>query len=105
MSRITIGGRSFSGNSVVIRDNLIIIDGIVQETGNLSGIVQVEVTGDLASLESEVSVTVNGSVHGSVLAGGSVHCGDVSGSVNAGGSIHCGKVSGNTVAGGSIKVG
>jgi len=70
----------------------------------LNGIVEVKWEGPLATLTTDGSVSVSGSVEGDVNAGGSVNCGDVGGNVDAGGSINCGKVGGDVEAGGSVSM-
>jgi len=103
MARIVINGREFTGSSVSIRNNTVIIDGKVQDD-DISGVVEVRVIeGIIDRLETDASVNC-GDVKGGVSAGGSVHCGNVAGSVTAGGSVKCDKVGGNITAGGSVKM-
>lgn len=104
MSNITIDGKNFhvTGRNIIIRNGTVTVDGITITTG-LVGDVHVKFDGDLASLQSDGSVTC-GNVHGDVSAGGSVQCGDVGKGINAGGSVRAGKVGGSMSAGGSIKV-
>ena len=54
---ITINGKSYnvSGGNITINGDSVIIDGQTIESG-LSGIVRVEVTGDLASLDCTTAV-------------------------------------------------
>lgn len=103
MGYIQINGKTYVGNNIQISNNKVIIDGVVQESG-ASGVVEVNVTGDIGSLKVTGSATVNGNVKGSVDAGGSVKCGNVSGDVDAGGSVNCGSVGGDVDAGGSIRM-
>lgn len=102
-SSITINGRTYIGGSISVINGTVIIDGVVQEGDKLSGVVRIEVSGDLASLHTDASVTVAGDVRGDLNAGGSVTAGPVGGSVNAGGSISCGSVGGRVSAGGSVR--
>jgi hypothetical protein len=107
MNRISINGRIFQGNSIVIRGDTITVDGRRQD-GTVSGVVEVRVIeGVVERLETDASVTC-GEVRGSVSAGGSVQVsGDVGGSVKAGGSVEAGgKLEGTSVnAGGSVRIG
>lgn len=98
-----VGGKTFvhEGSSIQINGNQIIVDGKVVED-KASGIVKLEVQGDLASLTCDASVEVTGNVAGNVDAGNSVHCGHVQGNVDAGNSVHCGNVGGGVDAGNSI---
>lgn len=101
-STITINGRSYSGSSVSIVGDRVIIDGVLQNGDRLSGVISIEVTGDLADLTTDASATVTGDVRGNLSAGGSVTCGAVGGALNAGGSVSCGSISGRVNAGGSV---
>jgi hypothetical protein len=102
--KITIGGRTFSGNSISIQNGKVTIDGVVQD-GVLSGVVEIRVVeGILGQLTCDGSVTC-GDVRGDVDAGGSVDCKHVGGNVDAGGSVTCGNVSGAVDAGGSVRMG
>lgn len=100
MSTVTIGGKRYTGNNIVVVDNKVIIDGVPCDD-SFSGIVELKIEGNIEKLECDCSVSVSGNV-GSVSAGGSVWCDDVGGNVNAGGSINCGNVGGNLNAGGSV---
>ena len=104
MAIFSIDGRVFSGRSVIIRNDAVIIDGKTQD-GTLYGVVEIRITeGVLASLETDVSVHC-GAVAGNVVAGGSVNCESVGGNVQAGGSVNCGPVQGAVMAGGSVRHG
>ena len=98
----TINGVKYEGNNVSIVNGVVTIDGVVQSTDRLSGVVKIVVTGTLQSLKTDGSVTC-GTVEGSVNAGGSVECGNVGGYVSACGSVKCDKVGGSVQAGGSIR--
>ncbi len=107
--QININGSSFNvpdGSSVSV------VNGVLTVNGSPSGVeftneLRIEVIGGLASLRADRgSVTVNGSVHGNVDAGGSATIsGDVTGKVNSGGSLTCGNIGGNANAGGSMRCG
>ena len=101
MGSIHINGKTYVGNNIVMSGNTVIIDGKVQDEG-LTGVVAIEVSGDIMSLHSDSTVTINGNVSGDVEAGGSVRCRDVGGNVCAGGSVRCDDVCGKVTAGGSV---
>lgn len=102
---IKINGVTYEGNSVSIINGKVIIDGVCQVTDKLTGVVKIEVTGNLTSLETDAPVTVHGNVLGNVKAGGSVQCNDVGNNVDSGGSCNCGDVGGDVDAGGSVNCG
>lgn len=104
---VSINGTSYSGNSVSIINGKVYIDGVLQngDGAPLSGVVKVEVEGNLTSLKTDASVVVKGNVTGDVDAGGSVQCGNVGGSVDSGGSTQCDDVNGDVDAGGSVTCG
>lgn len=104
-NQIVINGKAISvqGNNISVINNRVYVDGKLIEE-ELSGTVEISFIGDLASLKTDSSATVNGSVQGDVDAGGSVSCGDVVGSVDAGGSVSCGTVGGDVDAGGSVSM-
>lgn len=102
MNIINIGGRSFSvsGKNIVVNNNSVYVDGVLVEDG-LSGIVKIEFTGDLASLDCNTA-EISGNVQGDVKAN-TVKCGDVGGSVK-GNTVKCGNVQGD-VKGNTVKHG
>lgn len=102
---VIINGQRFDGNNVSIINGVVVIDGNTTSLNGLSGVVKIEVQGNLTSLKTDASVTVNGSVLGDVSCGGSLHCGDVGGSASSGGSVKCDKVGGSLNAGGSVRIG
>lgn len=101
MNNININGKniSVSGNNISIVNDKVIVDGVTVAEG-LTGIVKIEFTGDLASLDCNTCV-INGSVKGDVDAN-TVTCGDVGGDVDAN-TVKCltikGNVDANTVSG------
>lgn len=100
-----INGKTFKGNSIVVVNGRVIVDGKQVDVGDVSnGILKIEVTGTLSSLDADGSVTCQ-DVKGDVDAGGSVSCGNVGGYVDAGGSVRCGTVGGYIDAGGSVRHG
>lgn len=120
---IKINGKTFFGNDLSIVGGKTYIDGVqVDPNGDgslLSGVVKVEVTGTIASLKTDASVScqnvdgpvsAGGSINSDKISGdakadGSINCEDVGGNVAAGGSVRCGKVGGNVTAGGSVRHG
>ncbi|MGG1659557.1 hypothetical protein [Brevibacillus sp. NRS-1366] len=103
MNTITINGQSIqvSGRNISIVNNSVIVDGVVVQSG-LSGIVKVEFTGDLASLQTSGDASIQGNINGDVSASGDVKCGDVGGDVRASGDINCGHVNGSVKASGDV---
>lgn len=100
---ISIKGKIYSGNQVIVMNDQVIIDGQAVEDDESGGrIVKIEVTGDLTSLQSDRSVLVEGNVQGNVNAKGSVTCGNVNMDVDAGGSVTCDNVRGDVNAGGNV---
>jgi len=99
-----INGKVYPDGNICITDNAIFIDGVLQDSEKLSGIVKIEVTGNLKNLVvKQGSVNVKGNIYGNVDAGGSINCGNIDGDVDAGGSINCGTISGDVDAGGSVR--
>jgi len=100
MGKFTINGQTFNidGNNICIRDGVVTVDG-----NKITEVDQVKIQweGDLASLETDQSVSC-GDVDGDVKAGGSVNCDSVGGSVDANGSANCDSVKGDVKAGGSV---
>jgi hypothetical protein len=98
-----INGKQYPDGNICITDDSVIIDGILQDGEKLSGIIRIEVTGDLKNLiVKKGSVTVHGNIQGDIDTGGSVACGNVHGSIDTGGSVSCEAVGGNVDAGGSV---
>lgn len=102
MAKISIDGRTFTGNNISIIDGVVTVDS-VQQNGTLTGQVQLKIEGTLDSLTTDASVNMKGQINGNVEAGGSVKCDDIGGNVNAGGSVKCDNVSGSIQAGGSVR--
>ncbi len=65
----------------------------------------ITVNGSLGSLKSNIDVTVNGNVNGSVSAGLGLRCGNVGGNASAGMNVYCGDVGGDVNAGDDVSVG
>jgi hypothetical protein len=95
-STVTIDGRTFSGNSISIVNDRVIIDGVEQD-GALVGPISITVNGNAESVETvSGSVEVSGSVGRIKTMSGDVECGDVHGDVGTmSGDVTCGAISGN----------
>lgn len=99
---IIINGKRYSGSSVTVVNNRVIIDGVDVTSKDMpKTILNIEVKGKLANLITDASVNCD-NICGDVRAAGSVSCDDVGGSVTAGGSVSCDDVGGNVQAGGSV---
>jgi len=103
MAKVTINGKTYTGNNISITNGRVAIDGVFQDD-SVSGVVEVRILeGILNTIITDTSVTC-GDVQGDVTAYGSVKCRNVGGNVDAGGSVVCGNVSGKLDAGGSVVV-
>lgn len=94
---LTINGRSFSGNCIVIGNNgKITIDG-VEEADALIGDISITINGNSQSVETTSgNITILGAAGSVKTMSGDVECGDVSGPVNTmSGDVHCKKVEGS----------
>jgi hypothetical protein len=105
---VVYNGKTFQfdgdGCSVVSKNGRLFVNGVEVATG-LAGPVELHVTGTLASLSADGSVSC-GDVTGDVTANGSVTTGVVRGNVKAGGSVSVnGNVGGNLTASGSVSTG
>jgi hypothetical protein len=100
MTTVTIGGKKLEGRSITI-----VVGREIAERDRVgpgeSFVIQVE--GDLAILNANQSVVMQGDVHGSVHAGNSVTCDAVGGDVSAGGHVKCQDIKGNVKAGGNVE--
>ena len=110
MSTVHVDGRIVEvpdGSSISIVNNKLYVNGLEWEgddggNGRLTGVVRIELSGDIKEVKTDVSLHVHGDVHGSVTAGGSIQCGNITGHVRTGGDVKCGDVSGNINAVGSV---
>jgi len=101
-STININGKRFSGNNVVMTDNIIYIDGKKIEDVDIleAKTVNITIEGNLDNLEVDCceTIIVKGDVNGDVKTSqGSIEIdGNVKGDVKTSqGSIRCGNVGGN----------
>ena len=96
---ITINGKSYNGNSIVISNNKVIIDGNdctpdskdikIEVVGNIESIKAdccnyIKVTGDSGNIQSQSGdIEIEGNVSGNVSTmSGNVDCGNIQGSVS-----------------------
>ncbi|WP_318493341.1 hypothetical protein [Photobacterium leiognathi] len=94
-SSVVIDGRSFSGRSIEINGNKVVVDGVTQE-GELVGDISITVNGDVDSLQTGSGDVKAGDVKEIRTGSGGVTCGHVSGSIQTGaGNVECGSVSGS----------
>lgn len=96
---------SVNGDSISIINNKLYINGKEYkfENGNVS---ELEIKGNVTSINSDCSITINGDVAGDVDVGGSVNVvGNVTGDIDAGGSVNIsGRHKGDIDAGGSVSI-
>lgn len=94
-NRVIIDGREFTGRSINIVGNKVVVDGVVQE-GDLVGDVKIDVYGDVERLDAgSGNVTVSGSCGQVSTMSGGVECGDVTGNVKTmSGDVTCGAIAG-----------
>lgn len=95
-SSVTIDGRTFSGRSISINGDKVVIDGVEQD-GTLVGPISVVVNGNVESVETgSGKVEVSGTVGRVKTMSGDVRCGNVSGDVGTmSGDVTCGAISGS----------
>lgn len=95
-SSVTIDGRTFTGRSISINGDKVVIDG-VEQAGALVGPVSVTVNGNAESVEIESGkVEVAGTVGRVKTMSGDVCCGDVTGDVSTmSGDVTCGAIGGS----------
>lgn len=95
---ITINGKTYTGNSVEVRGNVVYVDGVRADAKpNGEGILKVEVTGSPTSVHCDAPVSITGDVLGNVSSGPATIGGSVKGNVNAS-VVNCGDVGGNVNA-------
>lgn len=96
---------SVNGDSISIINNKLYINGKEYkfENGNVS---ELEIKGNVTSINSDCSITINGDVAGDVDVGGSVNVvGNVTGDIDAGGSVNIsGHHKGDIDASGSVSI-
>lgn len=104
MSTMIVNGQNINvpdGSSIAVKDNKIYVNGL-EWKGEASGVVRIDLSGDIKEVKTDCSLHVHGNVNGSATAGGSIHCQNVGGHVQAGGSVHCGQVAGKVTAKGFV---
>lgn len=104
MGVIKINGVEYSGNSVYVNGDKVIVDDKVVEY-HKGSIINVTIKGSVSTIRSTGSVSVYGNT-GMIECGGSINVqGDVDGDIDCGGScVVTGSVDGNIDAGGSVSV-
>jgi hypothetical protein len=102
---VNINGKSFSGRSIVVTNNKVIIDGV--DVTPDSKHIDIVVDGNIDKLDIDMcdNLMVKGNVGTLASTSADVECGDVTGSVNTvSGDIECGNVGGNvTTTSGDVK--
>ncbi len=95
-SSVTIDGRTFTGRSISITGDKVVIDGVEQE-GTLVGPVNITVNGNAESVETTSGkVEVTGSAGRVKTMSGDVHCSNVTGDVGTmSGDVTCGTIGGS----------
>ena len=105
MNTIVINGKTItcSGSNVIISNNRVIVDGkTVDKFSDEDRAVNIEIYGDVQSLDSSGSVKVNGDVVNIDCNGSCEVSGNVAGDIDANGSVICSDVAGNISAGGNV---
>lgn len=110
MSTVHVDGRIVEvpdGSSIKIVNNKLYVNGLEWKgddggDGRLTGVVRIELSGDIKEVKTDSSLHIHGDVHGSVTAGSSIQCGNIIGHVKSGSYVKCGDVSGNINAVGSV---
>jgi hypothetical protein len=102
---VNINGKSFSGRSIVVTNNKVIIDGV--DVTPDSKHIDIVVDGNIDKLDIDMcdNLMVKGNVGTLASTSADVECGDVTGSVNTvSGDIECGNVGGSiTTTSGDVK--
>lgn len=108
VGNINISGRSFSGSNIAIINDRIYVDGVDvtnQDGKPATGIVKIEVTGDVNVVNCDRALDIKGNVTGGAKSGGSLNCGDITGNAESNGSMNAGHIGGNARSGGSMNCG
>lgn len=100
-SKITINGKSYSGNNITINDGVVIVDGVTQDDYQKEKI-ELTILCNVEKIISDQSIHIKGNVVGDLVAKTSINCNDVKGSVTAGTSVNCNDIEGDARAGTSI---
>jgi DUF4097 and DUF4098 domain-containing protein YvlB len=95
-SSVTIDGRTFTGRSISINGDKVVIDG-VEQAGTLVGPISVTVNGNAESVETgSGKVEITGTAGRVKTMSGDVRCGDVHGDVGTmSGDVTCSTISGS----------
>jgi hypothetical protein len=104
-NNIFVNGKAYSvnGNNISIINNKVYVDGKEINTDEkLSGEITIRFEGDLANLQCDCPVIINGNVKGDVDSKGSINCENVYGNLKSYGSVNCRDVHGDLTAYGSV---
>lgn len=101
MATVTIGGQTYTGNNISVRNGKVIIDGVEALTSSGPVIDIIVSEGVIQNLTTDGNVHAQ-NVTGDITAGGSINCVNVMGDVQCGGSVKAENVSGDIMAGGSV---
>lgn len=93
---VTIDGRTFTGRSINIKGDKVIVDG-VEQSGSLVGPIHIDIKGDVESLQATSgSIDILGSCGSVSTTSGDIHCGPVAGSVTTmSGDVTCSIIGGS----------
>jgi predicted thioredoxin/glutaredoxin len=92
---IIVNGKHYKGNSVIVEDNCVIIDGKVQSE-DVSGNIQIIIEGNVDSIETSSGSVRAKNVGNIQTVSGDVTCADVSGNVTTvSGDVDCKEITGN----------
>lgn len=98
--------KNFAENKLYIvvakgKDLLNVID--YDKNSGMNDNINITIDGDALDVQSNFSVTINGSVEGDVVAGNNVECSGVNGDLTAGNNITCMGVNGDITAGNNVE--
>ena len=105
MASISINGKTYSGNNVVVKNNKVYVDGDLFTDDVYCKQINVNIVGNIIELDVDScdSITVNGTVGSVITSSGDVIInGDVNGGVSTkSGDVNCGNVNGtvSTISG------
>lgn len=100
--KITVNGKTYTGNNISINNNQVIIDGVVQGDLEEDKKIEIKILCNVEKIVSNESIHIKGNVNGNIEAGTSVNCDDIKGNARAGTSINCDDIGGDAIANTSI---
>lgn len=94
--KISVNGKDYVGRNVKINKDVLIIDGVEQDTLT-SKVINISVVGDVEFIKGDCSeVHIQGSCGNVSTMSGDVTCADVNGDIKTmSGDVKCGNVTGN----------